>query len=386
MIKACRAIEIVSLSDKRDSWKWSLDGSNGFSVASVRDLVDSHILDVDLVATRWNRSIPIKINVFLCRLKLNRLPSRVNLDRKGIDVGSILCPTCHDDVETVNHIFFNCGMAKDLWALLAKWWELDIPICANISEWYDWLDSLSVSSKVCLFLEGAGGGGGTLLWTIWNYRNHLLFSSSPPKKSVLWDSIVSQSFLWISSRNPKFNFRELKIERRIVIDIDGLFWGKGNSTATVVLCGGSDNVDDANAADPYRVAVSVESAMFEKWGRSNGAQKLKYMSIMFNIKDPKNPDFRRKVLLGYVKPERILELTPEEMVSTERQMEIGKIKWKALFDCERGLPPKATTDEFRCGRCGKRKCTYYQLQTRSADEPMMTFVTCVNYDNHWKFY
>ncbi|GKC65537.1 transcription elongation factor TFIIS, partial [Tanacetum coccineum] len=289
---------------------------------------------------------------------------------------------------------------------------------------------------------------------------------------------------------------ELKIERRIVIDIDGLFWGKGNSTVVLVVvlitkgdrphtdeafgsdldgdlyivtwdehlippskqswppmeftateakklprdarhsdiidfftknmvndslgticnahvvhadmsdCGALDEKciklaelasivhweiedelrDDANAADPYRVAVSVESAMFEKWGRSNGAQKLKYRSIMFNIKDPKNQDFRRKVLLGYVKPERILELTPEEMVSTERQMEIGKIKWKALFDCERGLPPKATTDEFICGRCGKRKCTYYQLQTRSADEPMTTFVTCVNYDNHWKFY
>lgn len=143
--------------------------------------------------------------------------------------------------------------------------------------------------------------------------------------------------------------------------------------------------DDVAASDPYRVAVSVESAMFEKWGRSNGTHKFKYRSIMFNIKDPKNPDFRRKVLLGHVKPERILELTPEEMASTERQMENGKIKEKALMECERGAPPKATTDQFRCGRCGKRKCTYYQLQTRSADEPMTTFVTCVNCDNHWKF-
>ncbi|KAL8210788.1 hypothetical protein R6Q57_005225 [Mikania cordata] len=156
------------------------------------------------------------------------------------------------------------------------------------------------------------------------------------------------------------------------------------------LCKVSEEVDDelrdeADASDPYRIAVSVESAMFEKWGRSNGAQKFKYRSIMFNIKDPKNPDFRRKVLLGHVKPERILELTPEEMASTERQMENVKIKEKALFDCERGGPPKATTDQFKCGRCGKRKCTYYQLQTRSADEPMTTFVTCVNCDNHWKF-
>ena len=30
------------------------------------------------------------------------------------------------------------------------------------------------------------------------------------------------------------------------------------------------------------------------------------------------------------------------------------------------------------------KCTYYQLQTRSADEPMTTFVTCINCGNRWK--
>ncbi|KAF8397101.1 hypothetical protein HHK36_016008 [Tetracentron sinense] len=143
--------------------------------------------------------------------------------------------------------------------------------------------------------------------------------------------------------------------------------------------------DEANACDPIRVAVTVESAMFEKWGRSNGAQKFKYRSIMFNIKDPNNPDLRRKVLLGHVKPERLLSMTPDEMASDQRQRENNQIKEKALFDCERGGQAKATTDQFRCGRCGQRKCTYYQMQTRSADEPMTTYVTCVNCNNHWKF-
>ncbi|GJV02489.1 RNA-directed DNA polymerase, eukaryota, reverse transcriptase zinc-binding domain protein [Tanacetum coccineum] len=193
----------VVLSDQHDTWIWSLDGADGFSVASVRQLVDSHILVVDQFATRWNRCVPIKINVFMWRLLLNKLPSRVNLDRRGIDVGSILCPICQDDVESVYHLFFSCEMAKDLWDLLAKWWELDIPVCANISEWYSWLDSLHASSKVRLFLEGVGG---TLLWSIWSFRNRLVFSSSPPKKALLWDSIVSHSFLWISSRNHKLNF------------------------------------------------------------------------------------------------------------------------------------------------------------------------------------
>ena len=40
---------------------------------------------------------------------------------------------------------------------------------------------------------------------------------------------------------------------------------------------------------------------------------------------------------------------------------------------------------FQCGKCKKKKTTYYQLQTRSADEPMTTFVTCHNCGNRWKF-
>ena len=39
---------------------------------------------------------------------------------------------------------------------------------------------------------------------------------------------------------------------------------------------------------------------------------------------------------------------------------------------------------FQCLKCRKWKTTYYQLQTRSADEPMTTFVTCMNCNKRWK--
>ena len=45
---------------------------------------------------------------------------------------------------------------------------------------------------------------------------------------------------------------------------------------------------------------------------------------------------------------------------------------------------EAMTDMFKCGRCKLRKCTYYELQTRSADEGMTIFITCVNCGNRWK--
>ena len=42
------------------------------------------------------------------------------------------------------------------------------------------------------------------------------------------------------------------------------------------------------------------------------------------------------------------------------------------------------TDQFFCTRCFKRECTYYELQTRSADEPMTIFIQCVNCGKHWR--
>ena len=65
--------------------------------------------------------------------------------------------------------------------------------------------------------------------------------------------------------------------------------------------------------------------------------------------------------------------------------------WKSLIEAKIArdksqyeINMEAATEEFKCFKCKKRKCTYYELQTRSADEPMTTFVSCLNCGNHWK--
>ncbi|KAK0584584.1 hypothetical protein LWI29_015573 [Acer saccharum] len=92
--------------------------------------------------------------------------------------------------------------------------------------------------------------------------------------------------------------------------------------------------------DPVSVADTVESMMFKKMGPYNGAKKLKYRSIIFNVKDPKNPDFRRKILVGDIKPEMLVTLSSEEMASNWRQCQNYLIKWKAFH----GLIKKPVDD------------------------------------------
>ena len=83
---------------------------------------------------------------------------------------------------------------------------------------------------------------------------------------------------------------------------------------------------------------------------------------------------------------QLVEMPPDQLGSDSRKEENDKIRADALRESERGQHmQKATTDQFQCGKCRQRKCTYYQMQTRSADEPMTTFVTCINCNNRWKF-
>ncbi|KAE8125845.1 hypothetical protein FH972_020614 [Carpinus fangiana] len=144
---------------------------------------------------------------------------------------------------------------------------------------------------------------------------------------------------------------------------------------------------DVTACDPVRVTASVEPAMFRKIGWSNGIKKAKYRSVVSNLNDPENPDLRKKVLLGQIKSEVLVTMSAMEMASQKMKRENIKIPLTSLSRClhDADLKEKASIDMFQCSWCRERKCTYYQLQTRSADEPMTTYVTCINCNNHWKF-
>lgn len=106
----------------------------------------------------------------------------------------------------------------------------------------------------------------------------------------------------------------------------------------------------------------------------------KLRSVYINIKD--NKYISNLLENGDIKPHQIAFMTHQEM-KPEKWDELIKEKIKRDKNkFETNI--EAATDTFTCRRCKQNKCTYYQMQTRSADEPMTTFVTCLNCDNRWK--
>ncbi|PNH08820.1 Transcription elongation factor A protein 1 [Tetrabaena socialis] len=139
---------------------------------------------------------------------------------------------------------------------------------------------------------------------------------------------------------------------------------------------------------PNLLAAAIEESLHELLGgggQPGGEYKAKARSLCFNLKDAKNPDLRERVLSGSVPAEALVRMSAEEMASDEQKRKNKELKDWLAKEATLGLNNTASTDMFQCGRCKQRKTTYYQLQTRSADEPMTTFVTCVNCQARWKF-
>ncbi len=114
-----------------------------------------------------------------------------------------------------------------------------------------------------------------------------------------------------------------------------------------------------------------------------------YVSKAREIIDNMQPDgylnntgLLTRVKAGVVAAKEVATLSPQELFPE---------MWQTLMEEKRNKEElkfasrvQATTDAYKCRRCGSVECTFYELQTRSIDEPMSSFITCTQCGSSWK--
>ncbi|XP_068273913.1 transcription elongation factor A protein 3 [Nyctibius grandis] len=134
-----------------------------------------------------------------------------------------------------------------------------------------------------------------------------------------------------------------------------------------------------------KMASEIEDHIFQELKSTDMKYRNRVRSRISNLKDPKNPSLRRNVLCGAILPSLIARMTAEEMASDELKELRNAMTQEAIREHQMAKTGGTVTDLFQCGKCKKKNCTYNQVQTRSADEPMTTFVLCNECGNRWKF-
>ncbi|GJR13112.1 RNA-directed DNA polymerase, eukaryota [Tanacetum coccineum] len=178
-----------------DSCIWSLSQDATFSVSSARKHIDDCSLPTLLPGTRWYKMIPKKINIFMWRFFLDRLPNRLNLSSRGLDIDSIACPTCNGFVESNAHIFFLCNTASEVWHRIRCWCGSVFPTMSSCEDWDIWFQSWSASKdrKDRIYTIFAA-----TCWTLWRFRNNITFNSHSMRKCDILDYILCFLFLGLN--------------------------------------------------------------------------------------------------------------------------------------------------------------------------------------------
>ncbi|XP_038141363.1 transcription elongation factor A protein 3 isoform X2 [Cyprinodon tularosa] len=133
------------------------------------------------------------------------------------------------------------------------------------------------------------------------------------------------------------------------------------------------------------MAAEIEDHIYQEIRATDMKYKNRVRSRISNLKDPKNPGLRRNVLAGSIELSRMASMSAEEMASDELKQLRNVLTQEAIREHQMAKTGGTTTDLLQCGKCKKKNCTYNQVQTRSADEPMTTFVLCNECGNRWKF-
>ena len=76
-----------------------------------------------VATTSWSSVVSKKIYVFVWRLRLGIIPVRSVLDRKALDLETVLCSRCCTMTETIDHAMVWCSDVKNLWIVTGRWWK-----------------------------------------------------------------------------------------------------------------------------------------------------------------------------------------------------------------------------------------------------------------------
>jgi hypothetical protein len=150
----------------------------------------------------WKSFAPSKIIVFSWQLLLHRLPTTVNLAKRGVVGGGIdsHCVLCPMELENKSQLFGSCAFASALWG--------------KVFNWFGW-NGLVSRDPIHIFVKlNVGRGNGmrlqgllavwhAVVWAIWKTRNELIFNVKAPVLEDVFQGIILCSWKWLCERKKK---------------------------------------------------------------------------------------------------------------------------------------------------------------------------------------
>ncbi|GKC05791.1 reverse transcriptase domain, reverse transcriptase zinc-binding domain protein [Tanacetum coccineum] len=176
-----------------NKWIWVWDWVRSIRGRELSRLIEEKTLVSDNGGqeTFWNKLVPKKVNIFIWRALRGRLPVRVELDRIGVDLDFVLCPSCKNSVETCTHSLITCDLAMGVWDKIFNWWKVGLVNAFSIDEFF----SLNGNVNVPIYFARVSQA---VIWTtgyfIWKERNARVFGNKLSSTNKIVQVIQLKSY------------------------------------------------------------------------------------------------------------------------------------------------------------------------------------------------
>ena len=205
-VKFLQDLEDISIHpDREDKWIWKEDASGVYSAGSEYKKLMSAQTDEnqDGVFTElWKVKAPSKAVFFAWRLLRDRLPTKMNLRRRNVEINDPTCPFCKYKDEDATHLFFSCNKIMSLWWESVSWTNTLGPFPQiprmHFLQHVVWNQNGS-SSQIwkCWWIS--------LTWSIWQHRNNIVFEGDSFNGSKILEDAVFLCWTWQKNLNKDFD-------------------------------------------------------------------------------------------------------------------------------------------------------------------------------------
>ncbi|GKB99769.1 reverse transcriptase domain, reverse transcriptase zinc-binding domain protein [Tanacetum coccineum] len=147
------------------------------------------------------KMVSLRLKIYQDWALKGRLPVQDALDRRCIDLDSVLCPSCNNGVETSAHCLTTCGFAMSVLEKIFNWWKARSLHAFSINELFSSTGSVNVPPFLSRVWQAVIWSTG---YFIWKERNTRVFGNKVSSTNKVVQDIQLKNYVWIMRRSNKF--------------------------------------------------------------------------------------------------------------------------------------------------------------------------------------
>jgi hypothetical protein len=194
--------------NRDDRWSWTHSSDGRYSVKSAYTHLSKSLPSsvpngevLQAVSRVWKSPAPSKVVVFSWQLILDRIPTRLNLSLRGVQIpsGGLGCVFCDAQLESSVHLFLSCPSILPVWYQVSRWfgWEFVSPL--GLAQQFLSFTGLGRGKRVRIGLLLVWHA---VIWTIWTSRNDLIFSGGALSEEPVVDRAKLLAWKWFLAKCP----------------------------------------------------------------------------------------------------------------------------------------------------------------------------------------